>query len=263
MCSSQHVIPPKFLTEIKKKKQRMTNHSLTPELVLQQTASHFMRLEDEMKQTRSMVDEWSFKQDEEVQLIVREHRNLTQGYKKTMQQLSEQYERLERQVKETEQRVKEEHRQELMMKNQVKEAQDKEMNLPNRAIELEQRLNHCKQLNKQHETNIELSLQKYKLDCEKLVFNIQLFEKYLGMKIERFNDQSNWVRILFKYIDSNDPEKIYSFSIRVEKEKYLVKDCLPEVDYWKILQQLNQTNDFRKFVIQMRVLFYQYAKEMQ
>ncbi len=59
----------------------MTNHSLTPELVLQQTTSHFMRLEDEMKQTRSMVDEWSFKQDEEVQLIVREHRNLTQGYK--------------------------------------------------------------------------------------------------------------------------------------------------------------------------------------
>ena len=59
----------------------MSSQSVTPAAILQQTANSIMRLEEEMKRTQSVVDNWSKKQVEDTQLINHEHRNLMQSYK--------------------------------------------------------------------------------------------------------------------------------------------------------------------------------------
>ena len=145
------------------------------------------------------------------------------------------------------------------MKKQVQQAQLNESSLPDKIMQLEQELSNRVQLNQQRQSHMSQLVQQCQVNSERISFSLQYFEKYLGMKIERSNDASKWIRISLKYIDSNDPERVFSFSVRVEREKYNVRDCSPLVDYSTILHELNQSNDFRKFVIQMRILFFQSA----
>lgn len=56
--------------------QQQQQQTLTAAAIIQQTANRISMLENEMKQTEIMVDNWSRKQQEETGLIYNEHNNL-------------------------------------------------------------------------------------------------------------------------------------------------------------------------------------------
>ena len=167
-------------------------------------------------------------------------------------------------MREMENRVKEEHKREALLNHQVKKAQEAELQLPDQKMSLERDLDFRRQHNKQQELQLDQYTRRCQLEHEMTSMDLSFFEKYLCMKIERIDGPSSkWIRISFNQIDSNDLGKVFSFCVRVEREKYTVRDCVPDVNYVNYLHDLNQSNDFRKFIIQMRILFYQYSKGIQ
>ncbi|KAF6171867.1 hypothetical protein GIB67_011764 [Kingdonia uniflora] len=77
---------------------------------------------------------------------------------------------------------------------------------------------------------------------------ISWYNKFLGFRVEG----GHGVKFIFNNINSQNPNKEYSFTLRHADDNYTLLDCDP---YLGDIQELNQTNDFFKFVRIMREKF--------
>jgi hypothetical protein len=83
------------------------------------------------------------------------------------------------------------------------------------------------------------------------------FYRRLGLDFEKINDDR--LRLVFAQIDPAAPDRKFGFSVRVtDPDVYEVDDCVPPVPgLGELLREVNTTNDFAKFVLQMRHKFKQ------
>ncbi|XP_031568128.1 kinetochore protein Spc25-like [Actinia tenebrosa] len=83
----------------------------------------------------------------------------------------------------------------------------------------------------------------------------EYFEDRLALTFKKIDEDH--LQFVFKCIDPNDWEKAFFFTVSVSSDKqYSVKDCVPEVeDLESMVQELNKTDNFSKFVISMRKKF--------
>ena len=81
------------------------------------------------------------------------------------------------------------------------------------------------------------------------------FYRRLGLDFEKISDER--LRLVFTAIDASDPERPFSFSMRVtDTDAYEVDDCEPRVaELPALLRALNENNDFSRFVQGMRRAF--------
>ncbi|KAK3749911.1 hypothetical protein QZH41_017367 [Actinostola sp. cb2023] len=106
----------------------------------------------------------------------------------------------------------------------------------------------------------------YKL--QQFVKGTQFFENRLGLSFKKIDEDfclcqtvsyhPNYsLQFVFKFIDPNDWEKAFFFSVSVGEDKcYTVKDCNPPVEgLATMVQELNEKENFSKFVINMRKKF--------
>lgn len=83
----------------------------------------------------------------------------------------------------------------------------------------------------------------------------EYFKERLGLAFKKVDEEN--LQFVFKYIDPNDKDKPFVFTVSISnQDKYSVTNCMPEVEGLEdMVQQLNATNNFSKFVISMRRRF--------
>ena len=81
------------------------------------------------------------------------------------------------------------------------------------------------------------------------------FYQRLGLDFEKINDDK--LRLVFTQIDAMDPERQFAFNVRItETDVYEVDGCDPAVPgLAAIVKELNERNDFSRFVQLMRQRF--------
>ncbi|XP_001635865.2 kinetochore protein Spc25 [Nematostella vectensis] len=90
----------------------------------------------------------------------------------------------------------------------------------------------------------------------------ELFRKSLGLEFKKIDDDH--LQFVFKYIDPNDWERPFTFTVRIDSNdrSYKVKDCMPEIqDLDKMVEELNSSGHFSKFVYKVRNKFKELAKK--
>lgn len=87
----------------------------------------------------------------------------------------------------------------------------------------------------------------------------EYFKERLGLAFKKVDEDN--LQFVFKYIDPHDEEKLFVFTVAItDQNQYSVTNCMPEVEGLEdMVQQLNTTNNFSKFVISMRQKFKDFA----
>ena len=107
--------------------------------------------------------------------------------------------------------------------------------------------------------NVAEKKQGRELRKNELSKGVSYYRERLGLSFERMPDNSLSFRLTM--IDAENPERPFVFAVLVNKNnKYEVVRCQPQVSYDKMLLELNETNNFGKFVQQMRAKFQQSCK---
>ncbi|KAL5672671.1 hypothetical protein ACJX0J_016977, partial [Zea mays] len=78
------------------------------------------------------------------------------------------------------------------------------------------------------------------------------YDKFLGFQVVG----GEGVKFVFNKIDVQNPDKKYSFCIKLAGERYILVWCVPSVDdAEELVKDLNCSNDLYKFVRAMREMF--------
>jgi uncharacterized phage infection (PIP) family protein YhgE len=102
---------------------------------------------------------------------------------------------------------------------------------------------------------------KYRELAEKYSQDLRNYEKKLGLSMKKLGDNTLWVS--FHYITQNNQGE-HSVVIKVESGAYHLINCTPnleEID--EIIQELNNANDFSKFLKSLRAAFKDLYKNTQ
>ncbi|EEB08526.2 kinetochore protein Spc25 [Schizosaccharomyces japonicus yFS275] len=87
---------------------------------------------------------------------------------------------------------------------------------------------------------------------------LQFWEKYLGMRIEGVREDE--LRIVFVNIDDKNWKKRFSFHINFMEKLYEVTKCNPPLsNLEELVERLNKTRNFFRFLKEIRMSFYIYA----
>ncbi|XP_064614657.1 kinetochore protein Spc25-like [Liolophura sinensis] len=83
------------------------------------------------------------------------------------------------------------------------------------------------------------------------------FQQRMGLEFRKTQDKK--FQLIFTCVDRDDPKRPFYFSVKIEETgAYEVSDCNPPIkDLEALVEKLNQTNDFRSFMITMRSRFKQ------
>ncbi|KAJ4786127.1 Kinetochore protein spc25 [Rhynchospora pubera] len=98
----------------------------------------------------------------------------------------------------------------------------------------------------------EENLRQGQSEKENLDSAIAWYQKSLGLQVV----EGEGVKFIFNKIDSTNPDKEYSFTVRLDNDKYNLLRCDPLVEgIDDLLKEVNKTNDFFGFVRIMREKF--------
>lgn len=82
----------------------------------------------------------------------------------------------------------------------------------------------------------------------------RMYSERLGLKFEYGAEEK--LRLVFKYIDANAPEKEFAFAVRLRDAMYEVVECEPALSEMDgLLRECNRSNDFGAFVRSVRKAF--------
>eukprot|EP00794_Sanderia_malayensis_P003168 gene3168-3638_t len=96
---------------------------------------------------------------------------------------------------------------------------------------------------------------------EKIAKAINFFKQRLGLHFQNIKGEEQ-IKVILTNIDVCDSDKQFSFNTKVIESRYQITGCDPcitELD--ELVQELNMTNNFSKFVIKMRHAFKHNLKE--
>ncbi|PKA62089.1 hypothetical protein AXF42_Ash014973 [Apostasia shenzhenica] len=96
------------------------------------------------------------------------------------------------------------------------------------------------------------------VESEKIQEVVAWYKRVLGFQIEG----GDGVKFIFNKVDSKNPDKEYSFVARLDGDKYTLLNCDPQLeDTDELVEELNRTNGFYKFVKVMREKFLEVARK--
>ncbi|CAB3983633.1 Hypothetical predicted protein [Paramuricea clavata] len=125
--------------------------------------------------------------------------------------------------------------------------------LSKKTVLREKQLDDAKKQNIQEEQVIQKAKEKTMLKMNQYTKGISFFQDFLGFAFEKID--KDHLKFVFKYIDPNNPEARFSFTVKVDENTgiYNIKDCSPMINQLTDLtDDLNKTNDFTQFVISIR-----------
>jgi kinetochore protein Spc25, animal type len=86
----------------------------------------------------------------------------------------------------------------------------------------------------------------------------KMYADRLGLRFEYGAEEK--LRLVFKFVDKFAPEREFSFGVRLDGATYEIVECEPELDVIDaLLRECNRTNDFGKFVRDVRKAFQAHA----
>ena len=89
---------------------------------------------------------------------------------------------------------------------------------------------------------------------ETLTDSMLPFNHYLGLDVEILKD--GWVAFIFTLLDNQHPDRPCSFNVGLdERQNFVVTEVKPPVDYHEVYMALQESNNFPRFVRNMRKLF--------
>lgn len=135
--------------------------------------------------------------------------------------------------------------------------------LPESSKPLEEQIQNTSEELENRQKQLENKLKELQRELEKSSKGLSSFINYSGMDVEMKDiDGKRFAQITFKRIDRKNPERRFSFCIRVRgNKKYEMEDCVPPINYEDSLDTLNKTNNFQLFVVRMRELFFNYVEQ--
>ncbi|KAJ3676439.1 hypothetical protein LUZ60_003851 [Juncus effusus] len=89
-------------------------------------------------------------------------------------------------------------------------------------------------------------------DEEHLNMAIGWYQNVLGFQVIGGNEGLTFI---FTKINSSDPKKEYSFTVKLEKNKFILSRCDPFLEVDELVKELNETKDLFRFVRVMRAKF--------
>uniref|UniRef100_A0A7S3PMG5 Kinetochore protein SPC25 n=1 Tax=Aplanochytrium stocchinoi TaxID=215587 RepID=A0A7S3PMG5_9STRA len=101
---------------------------------------------------------------------------------------------------------------------------------------------------------VEKMKKEQEYDTQQLTRGMKLY-KMLGLNFEKVSD--DWLKLTFTQIDPNDHSREFFFVVFVDqRDKYHIQEISHSVgDIQSLVDDLNESNDFSRFVRQMRKRF--------
>lgn len=94
-----------------------------------------------------------------------------------------------------------------------------------------------------------IAREKRKMELAQKARVLSSYEKLLCMQ---FKACEQGVEVAFYNLVANNPQQQVSFCVGIDNKQYVLLSCSISVAYLPLLQELNQSNNFAKFVVCMR-----------
>lgn len=96
---------------------------------------------------------------------------------------------------------------------------------------------------------IHMAREKRKMELLQKSKVLSSYEKLLSMQ---FKACEQGVEVVFYNMVASNPQQQVSFCVGVDNKQYVLLSCSVSVSFLPLLQELNQSNNFAKFVVCMR-----------
>lgn len=126
-----------------------------------------------------------------------------------------------------------------------------ESQLPANVHSQKQQLEALRQKLTQESNNLQICREKRRQELVQKSKVLSSYEKLLSMQ---FKACDQGVEVIFTNILASNPQQPFSFSVGIDPiaKQYVLLSCSVSVAFLPLLQELNQTNNFAKFVVCMR-----------
>ncbi|XP_038044651.1 kinetochore protein Spc25-like [Patiria miniata] len=85
-----------------------------------------------------------------------------------------------------------------------------------------------------------------------------LYQDRLGLQFKNIGDGQ--LQFAFTQLDPKDHNRVFFFTIKIENNKYNLKDCNPNIEgLEKMVDELNESNNLMKFVVATRRKFKEFV----
>ncbi|CAH3177544.1 unnamed protein product [Porites lobata] len=145
------------------------------------------------------------------------------------------------------------------LESELRELQITAERLVQRREQTEKNLEGIEHRLKKRKNEITSKEQSSSFKIKQFTKGTEFFKERLGLAFKKVDEDN--LQFVFKFIDPNDEEKPFVFTVSITNQgTYSVKNCMPEVkELDEMVQQLNSTNNFSKFVVSMRRRFKDYV----
>ena len=138
---------------------------------------------------------------------------------------------------------------------EIDQLHEQSSDLPKRLHEIREREDQIRAEVQRLEAEVEASVDKNEQDNSDLTQGVIAFKNRLGLDFQRIGE--NQLRLNMTNIDRKNPDRVFSFAVHIDpNDMYQVISCEPPLaNIEELVNQVNQTNDFSKFVRQTRKAF--------
>ncbi|KAK9823360.1 hypothetical protein WJX72_002198 [[Myrmecia] bisecta] len=216
-------------------------------------------LDDELAGVRKKFERWATHKLTSLEDLRRTHLEAVSVWKDNIQALERRQEELSLQAGRLRQRLETERGSEAALQAELAVVQAEQAALPKQISKLQEALAHeTNKLSHREAAIADETLVKEK-KLEALRQAVQVYRCRLGLEFKHTNDSQEELQLVFTQIDRQHTEREFMFAVRVmDENQYEVTKCNPEVDALPaLLQRLNESKNFSKFVRGMRRHFQQ------
>jgi predicted Mrr-cat superfamily restriction endonuclease len=141
------------------------------------------------------------------------------------------------------------------IKREINDLREQSSDLPKRLHEIRERENNIRAEVQRLEAEVEKYVIKNEQDNSDLTQGVIAFKNRLGLDFQRIGRDQ--LKINMTNIDQGDPDRVFSFAVQIDPDdRYHVILCEPELPNTELLvNELNENNEFSKFVRNMRKAF--------
>eukprot|EP01080_Neovahlkampfia_damariscottae_P004392 gene4392-7767_t len=214
----------------------------------------FYQISNENSVFEQKLEHWAKSEVERSEKLYREHNLVISNEEERIQSLHRKYNEICQKVVDLEKTVLKERQLEDEHHQHISQLKNEEMKITKEIPILQQKYDNLKvqgnNIYQQHQT--ETSVQKQKL--QNMNKSSDKIKKYFGLYFQQ--GENGMLKVCYTNINQKHPEKVFSFSVKIQNSKYEVLDFDPmiKVDE-ELVQELNRKGDLRNFIISVRSLF--------
>jgi len=145
------------------------------------------------------------------------------------------------------------------IKSEITALREQSRDLPNRLHAIREREDEIRAEVQRLEADVEKHLDDNDKTNSDLTQGVIAFKNRLGLDFQRIGQDQ--LKLNMTSIDRSDPDRIFSFAVHIDpNDSYHMILCEPQLKSTdELVNELNHTNDFSKFVRNMRKAFVKFA----